>query len=156
MTAGPLALPVDRVVDQQSALFRTDAGTKLEVANRGARVGFEVNGIDVATRTGWSVPVRGEAAEVGGATGEGNPTWGYRRIHGERCRLGSRGRIGLAPSGPSPPGRPPTGARTVGADLAAVPPHPGQQCASGAHRRLQRPPPAPGLGPRRPLGSAEP
>src|SRR5512132_2487774 len=72
MTAGPLALPVDRVVDQQSALFRTDAGTKREVANRGARVGFEVNGTDVATRTGWSVPVRGEAAEVGGATGEGN------------------------------------------------------------------------------------
>ena len=55
---GPLALPVDRVVDQQSALFRTDAGTKREVANRGARVGFEVNGIDVATRTGWRVPVR--------------------------------------------------------------------------------------------------
>lgn len=73
---GPLALPVDRVVDQQSALFRTDAGTKREVANRGARVGFEVNGIDVATRTGWSVPVRGEAAEVGGATGERNPTLG--------------------------------------------------------------------------------
>src|SRR4029450_10836982 len=55
-----------------------------------------------------------------------------------------------------PPGRPPTRTRAVGADLAAVPPHPGQQCASGAHRRLQRPPPAPGLGPRRPLGSAEP
>src|SRR5512132_2342468 len=29
-------------------------------------------------------------------------------------------------------------------------------CAGRAHRRLQPPPPAPGLGPRRPLGSAEP
>jgi hypothetical protein len=113
MTAGPLALPVDRVVDQQNALFRTDAGTKLEVANRGARVGFEVNGTDVATRTGWSVPVRGEAAEVGGATGEGNPTWGYRRLHGERCRLGSRAGSGLhhldhptgSASNPHPSGR---------------------------------------------------
>ena len=61
---GPLALPVNFVVDQHSVLFRTDAGTKLAVASRGARVAFEVNGIDAATRTGWSVLVRGEAVEV--------------------------------------------------------------------------------------------
>ena len=30
-----------------------------------------------------------------------NPTWGYRRIHGELCRLGYKGRIGPAPCGPS-------------------------------------------------------
>jgi uncharacterized protein len=52
------------VVDQHSVLFRTDAGTKLAVAGRGARVAFEVDVTDAATRTGWSVLVRGEAVEV--------------------------------------------------------------------------------------------
>jgi nitroimidazol reductase NimA-like FMN-containing flavoprotein (pyridoxamine 5'-phosphate oxidase superfamily) len=61
---GPLALPVNFVVDQHSLLFRTDAGTKLAVASRGSRVAFEVDGTDAATRTGWSVLVRGEAVEV--------------------------------------------------------------------------------------------
>lgn len=61
---GPLALPVNFVVDQHSVLLRTDAGTKLAVASRGARVAFEVDGTDAATRTGWSVLVRGEAIEV--------------------------------------------------------------------------------------------
>ena len=61
---GPLALPVNYVVDQHSVLFRTDAGTKLEVTSRGSRVAFEVDATDAATRTGWSVLVRGEAIEV--------------------------------------------------------------------------------------------
>ena len=61
---GPLALPVNFVVDQHSVLFRSDEGTKLAVASRGARVAFEVDGTDAATRTGWSVLVRGEAVEV--------------------------------------------------------------------------------------------
>jgi nitroimidazol reductase NimA-like FMN-containing flavoprotein (pyridoxamine 5'-phosphate oxidase superfamily) len=61
---GPIALPVNFVVDQHTVLFRTDEGTKLEVASRGAWVGFEVDGADEATRTGWSVLVRGEATEV--------------------------------------------------------------------------------------------
>src|SRR5215211_6814951 len=61
---GPLALPVNFVVDHHTVLFRTDAGTKLEVASRGARVAFEIDGVEEATRTGWSVLVRGEAVEV--------------------------------------------------------------------------------------------
>jgi nitroimidazol reductase NimA-like FMN-containing flavoprotein (pyridoxamine 5'-phosphate oxidase superfamily) len=61
---GPLALPVNFVVDHHTVLFRSDEGTKLEVACRGARVAFEVDGADAATRTGWSVLVRGEATEV--------------------------------------------------------------------------------------------
>jgi uncharacterized protein len=61
---GPLALPVNFVLDHYTVLFRTDEGTKLEVASRGARVAFEVDGFDEATRIGWSVLVRGEATEV--------------------------------------------------------------------------------------------
>jgi nitroimidazol reductase NimA-like FMN-containing flavoprotein (pyridoxamine 5'-phosphate oxidase superfamily) len=61
---GPVALPVNFVFDQHSVLFRTDEGTKLDAASRGARVAFEIDGIDEAHRTGWSVLVRGEAVEV--------------------------------------------------------------------------------------------
>jgi uncharacterized protein len=61
---GPLALPVNFLLDQHTVLFRSDEGTKLEVASRGARVAFEVDGADEVTRTGWSVLVRGEATEV--------------------------------------------------------------------------------------------
>jgi nitroimidazol reductase NimA-like FMN-containing flavoprotein (pyridoxamine 5'-phosphate oxidase superfamily) len=61
---GPLALPVNYVVDQHTVLFRTGEGTKLDVVGRGGRVAFEVDGVEEATRTGWSVLVRGEAVEV--------------------------------------------------------------------------------------------
>jgi nitroimidazol reductase NimA-like FMN-containing flavoprotein (pyridoxamine 5'-phosphate oxidase superfamily) len=61
---GPIALPVNFVLDQHTVLFRSDQGTKLDVAVRGGRVAFEIDGIDEATRTGWSVLVRGEATEV--------------------------------------------------------------------------------------------
>ena len=61
---GPIALPVNFVLDRHTVVFRSDEGTKLEVAGRGAFVGFEVDGADEATRTGWSVLVRGEATEI--------------------------------------------------------------------------------------------
>jgi nitroimidazol reductase NimA-like FMN-containing flavoprotein (pyridoxamine 5'-phosphate oxidase superfamily) len=61
---GPLALPVNFLLDQHTVLFRTDEGSELEVASRGGRVGFEVDGVEEANRTGWSVLVRGEAVEV--------------------------------------------------------------------------------------------
>jgi len=61
---GPLALPVNYLLDGRSVLLRTDGGTKLDTAIRGARVAFEIDGTDQATRTGWSVLVRGEATEV--------------------------------------------------------------------------------------------
>jgi hypothetical protein len=61
---GPVAFPVNFILDRHTVLFRTDEGTKLDVASRGARVAFEVDQIDEVTRTGWSVLVRGEAVEV--------------------------------------------------------------------------------------------
>lgn len=61
---GPIALPVNFVVDNHMVVFRTEAGTKLDIARIGGRVGFEVDGIDTATQAGWSVLIRGEAIEV--------------------------------------------------------------------------------------------
>ena len=61
---GPVVFPVNFVVDRHMVVFRTDEGTKLDAACRGSRVAFEIDGIDAAARTGWSVLVRGEAIEV--------------------------------------------------------------------------------------------
>ena len=61
---GPLALPVTFILDHYTVVFRTDEGTKLEAASRRGRVAFEIDGVDEATRTGWSVLVRGEVTEV--------------------------------------------------------------------------------------------
>jgi uncharacterized protein len=61
---GPMVLPVNFVLDHHTLVLRTDEGTKLDAAIRGSQVAFEIDGADAATRTGWSVVVRGEAVEV--------------------------------------------------------------------------------------------
>ena len=61
---GPMMVPVNYVLDRYMVVLRTDEGTKLDAAIRGSRVAFEIDGTDAATRTGWSVVVRGEAVEV--------------------------------------------------------------------------------------------
>ena len=61
---GPLILPVNYCMDGRSVVFRTDTGTKLDAASNGASVAFEVDGIDSAERTGWSILIRGSAATV--------------------------------------------------------------------------------------------
>jgi len=61
---GPVVFPVNFVLDRHMVVLRTDEGTKLDAAIRGSRVAFEVDGIDTAAHTGWSVLVRGEAVEV--------------------------------------------------------------------------------------------
>jgi uncharacterized protein len=61
---GPIIFPVNFVFDRHTVVLRTDEGTKLEVAIKGSRVAFEIDGADPATCTGWSVVVRGEAVEV--------------------------------------------------------------------------------------------
>lgn len=61
---GPIAVPVNFVLDRQTVVFRSDEGTKLDVAGRSASVAFEVDASDEKTRTGWSVLVRGDASEI--------------------------------------------------------------------------------------------
>jgi uncharacterized protein len=61
---GPVVFPVNFVLDRHMVVFRTDEGTKLDAACRGSRVAFEIDGTDPASRTGWSVLIRGEAIEV--------------------------------------------------------------------------------------------
>jgi uncharacterized protein len=61
---GPVVFPVNYVLHQGSVVFRTDPGSKLDAVAGGAPVAFEVDAVDEASRTGWSVIVRGEAAEV--------------------------------------------------------------------------------------------
>ena len=60
----PTILPVNYVLVDGFVVFRTDAGGKLEAALRGDVVAFEIDGIDVTNRTGWSVLVRGHAERV--------------------------------------------------------------------------------------------
>ena len=45
-------------------MIRTDAGSKLNAALRGAPVAFQVDGVDQTRQVGWSVVVRGHAEEV--------------------------------------------------------------------------------------------
>jgi hypothetical protein len=56
--------PVNYVFDQDLVVFRTDPGSKLDAAAEREAVAFEVDAIDEATRTGWSVVVRGSLAEI--------------------------------------------------------------------------------------------
>jgi nitroimidazol reductase NimA-like FMN-containing flavoprotein (pyridoxamine 5'-phosphate oxidase superfamily) len=63
-SALPTVLPVNFRYDGRRILFRTGVGTKLSAATSHAVVAFEVDEIDPATETGWSVVVTGIADEV--------------------------------------------------------------------------------------------
>lgn len=64
MAALPTILPVNFRFDGRQILIRTGRGTKLDAATRRAVVAFEVDHIEPATRTGWSVVVTGVADEI--------------------------------------------------------------------------------------------
>src|SRR4029450_3742200 len=61
---GPVIFPVNYVFDQDLVVFRTDPGSKLDAATERESVAFEVDAVDEATRTGWSVVVRGTLADI--------------------------------------------------------------------------------------------
>ena len=57
----PVVLPVNFAVDGDTIVFRTSAGSKLDLAEReaGVAVSFECDSYDAAERAGWSVLVKG-------------------------------------------------------------------------------------------------
>jgi nitroimidazol reductase NimA-like FMN-containing flavoprotein (pyridoxamine 5'-phosphate oxidase superfamily) len=65
----PLVFPVNFALDGQVIVVRTSPGTKLSAADH-ANVVFEVDEVDQATRSGWSVVVRCLAEEVTDAHGD--------------------------------------------------------------------------------------
>lgn len=60
----PIVLPVNYRVRGDAVVFRTDPGTKLDAATKGAWVAFEVDKVDTQWREGWSVLVQGRAERV--------------------------------------------------------------------------------------------
>jgi nitroimidazol reductase NimA-like FMN-containing flavoprotein (pyridoxamine 5'-phosphate oxidase superfamily) len=62
----PEVLPVNFALDGDTVLFRTAEGTVLNQASFSV-VAFEVDQVDEATHTGWSVMVQGAATYIGDA-----------------------------------------------------------------------------------------
>lgn len=62
--ARPVVLPVNYRVRDDAVIFRTDPGSKLDAATRGAWVAFEVDHVDAWWQEGWSVLVHGRAEHV--------------------------------------------------------------------------------------------
>lgn len=60
----PMVLPVTYAWYEDSVVFRTLAGQKLEAATAGQRVCFQIDHWDSAARIGWSVAVVGSARAV--------------------------------------------------------------------------------------------
>ena len=73
----PEIFPVNYVVDHDGVVFRTEAGTKLEGAV-GGPVAFEVDHLDRADRSGWSVILHGQASHV-------SPAHRHRSAHLALC-----------------------------------------------------------------------
>lgn len=55
----PLIVPVNYALDGDTVVIRTQHGTVVSRA-AGAKVGFEVDGTDADTKSGWSILIRGE------------------------------------------------------------------------------------------------
>ena len=60
----PAVLPVNYAVREGSIWIWTDSASSLSRALRGAVVAFQVDDVDYATRSGWSVTVTGMAQVV--------------------------------------------------------------------------------------------
>ena len=91
-TAGaiPVATPVNYVVDGDAVVFRTRPGSRLAKGTSGAVVSFEVDRVDEATASGWSVLVTGVSEVVGLGGSAARPT----------AAVGELGRRRPGPYGP--------------------------------------------------------
>lgn len=109
----PVIRPVNYAWDEASysVVFRTLPGSKLHALTRAPRASFEIDAMDAATKTGWSVTLDGAVervtspAEIRRLERLGLDTWlGSRDAHWVRIRAGTvRGRrVAPAPLGPDP------------------------------------------------------
>ena len=102
--AAPLVVPVNYRLDGEAIVFRTDYGSKFRLAVLGEQpVSFEIDGVDPGRRTGWSVLLQGNAAEIDEPEGERlslQPWAPGRKSHWVRVAPGSitGRRIRLAPT----------------------------------------------------------
>ena len=64
--SAPEIYVVNHVVDEGTIVFRTDAGSKLHGLLKTPAVCYQVDGVDAARLTGWSVLVKGRATELAG------------------------------------------------------------------------------------------
>ena len=62
----PLILPVNYVVAEDALFIRSGPGPKVQAAERGDLVSFEVDDFDEDTQSGWSVVVTGKVSRVRG------------------------------------------------------------------------------------------
>ena len=60
----PEIFPVNYATVDRTVVFRTEAGSKLSALDGNPSVCFEIDGLDVASRSGWSVLVQGRATTV--------------------------------------------------------------------------------------------
>lgn len=80
----PLVVPVNYRVDDDTIVFRTDAGTKLDAV--GGLMSFEIDDIDHGRHAGWSVLVRGRTHhDDDGRSGVDPEPWTGTKEH--RVRL---------------------------------------------------------------------
>ncbi len=59
----PLIFPVNYIFDDRAIIFKTTIGTKFTHASLD-KVVFEVDSVDYATRTGWSIIIEGVARDI--------------------------------------------------------------------------------------------
>jgi uncharacterized protein len=60
----PVIRPVNYVFTSQSVVFRTAQGSKFHALLRATHATFEIDGLDEASRTGWSVIIHGVTDEI--------------------------------------------------------------------------------------------